>query len=70
MHVQEEDTSVPPTEVNAIDGRISTIEGNVHSINRLNRVENSEESGVYFADGLRKIDLVLAYEGNSTKVDY
>ena len=35
-------------------------------INRINNVEYSEECGVYFADGLRKIDLVLAYEGKST----
>ena len=38
--------------------------GNMVSTCRVNNVEGIEEGGVYFDDGLRKIDLILAYEGN------
>ena len=36
---------------------------NITSENKIHKIKNDEEDGVYFLDGLRKIDLVLAYEG-------
>ena len=49
-----------------MDSRSSNYEDNVSSISRIHTIHDGEESGVYFADGLRKIDLVLAYEGKET----
>ena len=40
------------------------------TLTRLNNVEGTEESGVYFDDGLRKIDLVLAYEGKEKSCNF
>ena len=48
---------------NGMDSRSSNNEDNVSSISRIHTIHEGEERGVYFADGLRKIDLVLAYEG-------
>ena len=47
----------------------NTHSNNISSINRVHKIENDEESGVYFWDGLRKIDLVLAYDGKYMKFD-
>ena len=41
-------------------------EDNVSAISRIHSIQDGEEKGVYFADGHRKIDLVLAYEGKKT----
>ena len=50
-------------EWNGMESRSSNYEDNVSSISRIHTIQDGEEKGVYFADGLRKIDLVLAYEG-------
>ena len=65
MNILEESGGALPG-VNETDARNINHEENINSINRINNVEYSEECGVYFADGLRKIDLILAYEGNCT----
>ena len=62
MPSQEQGTGMS-VEINGMDSRNSHHEDNINSINRVHTVEDGEERGVYFADGLRKIDLVLAYEG-------
>ena len=50
-------------ECDAISGG-GTAENQLNSVNRVNKVEGGgEETGSYFSDGLRKIDIVLAYEG-------
>ena len=50
-------------ECDAISGG-GTAENQLSSVNRVNKVEGGgEEIGSYFSDGLRKIDIVLAYEG-------
>ena len=49
-----------------MDSRSSNNDDNVSSISRIHTINDGEERGVYFADGLRKIDLVLAYEGKET----
>ena len=54
------------TERQGINSRNS--EDNIYSINNIHSIEDGEERGVYFADGLRKIDLVLAYEGKDMKL--
>ena len=50
-------------ECDAISGG-GTAENQLNSVNRVNKVEGGgEETGSYLSDGLRKIDIVLAYEG-------
>ena len=40
---------------------------NILAVSRLHNVVNTEESGVYFDDGVRKTDFVLAFEGKGFK---
>ena len=65
MPTQDKGASI---EQNGIDRTNSIVEDNINSINRIHAIEDGEERGVYFSDGLRKIDLVLAYEGNNMKL--
>ena len=50
-----------------MESRSSDQDDNVSAISRIHTIQDGEERGVYFADGLRKIDLVLAYEGKESR---
>ena len=55
-------------EWNGMESRSSDHEDNVSAISRIHSIQDGEEKGVYFSDGLRKIDLVLAYEGKKHEI--
>jgi hypothetical protein len=64
----QEKGNVAIIEVNGMDRTNSIVEDDINSTNRIHAIEDGEERGVYFLDGLRKIDLVLAYEGINMKL--